>query len=185
MLWGPKSNKGHAPQLLTHVCACCCCCVLTLLMLLQMQGISQVSKHAYLKILRDALWPAALDGCGSVSKQPEQQQGQQQQAADCFDAVLAISSPTAGPMLLEGLRAAERQKKARLPVVVQYTVRGGACCGLLPAARVCSASLRSTCQHTGVGAAAAGARPVGLPAGGRGSGPLVTAGRPCDVQPAV
>jgi hypothetical protein len=101
-----------------------------------------VGRSAYLKLFRDVLWEAALAGCSGsgsgsgsssatqhLSGQPKQQQqrNQQQQERVRYDAVLAVGSPSAGTLVLEALRAAERAGKARLPVVVQYMVRARAC----------------------------------------------------------
>lgn len=89
-------------------------------------------------MFKEGILDAALDGCRgrtpptptnptSSSNDSAAASGSSQAAAAavphvCYDAVLTIGSPTAGQLVLDFLRRAERENKARLPVLVQYTV---------------------------------------------------------------
>jgi hypothetical protein len=106
----------------------------------QLPGISQPSRTGYAKIFRDSIFEPAIDGCRGSILQEQQQRAARQElppaprqlwevatlpAGLTFDAVLTIGSPVASQMLLSFLRRAQEERKARLPVMVQYLVSPG------------------------------------------------------------
>jgi len=122
---------------------------------MQGPGSDSISKGSYAKIFRDVIWEAALDGCRGRSNPAAGQQQQQEQGGPgpqsssttapsgsgqlCYDAVVTVGSPIAAQMTLNFLHQAEKMQKAKLPVVVQYTV-SAMCCAVL-----CCAGLRLRC----------------------------------------
>lgn len=101
------------------------------LLLMQEPGSDSISKRGYAKIFKDVIWETALEGCrgnrssSSTSAASQQQQDSTSSASSkhvCYDAVVTIGSLNAAQLTLTFLRQAEKMQKAKLPVVVQYTV---------------------------------------------------------------
>ncbi|KAF8066278.1 lpxB [Scenedesmus sp. PABB004] len=104
---------------------------------LALPGVALGSRQEYLRVFRDAVWDAALAGCGSRDKpgaappRPAAAQPPPPGGAPpplprglAYDAVLTVASPTASHQLLFGLRKAQEARVARLPACVHYLPPG-------------------------------------------------------------
>jgi hypothetical protein len=129
-LAGAADVAAYAPP---TICFCLCCAsffsAAAAAATAQGRGSSAISQHQYLKMFKESILDAALDGCRgrhppTATSSSSSTDGATAAAPHvCYDAVLTIGSPTAGQLTLEFLRRAEKEGKARLPVLVQYMVR--------------------------------------------------------------